>query len=104
MDGAREAKEGRGSTLQSPVVLSNSLGWPGLISEPELLSLGLEQASWVLALKGLFAEIQVSAIQGEAWACLGPLVPIPTQKSHPKNTSVLVKRGHGGLLTLGFVF
>lgn len=81
-------------------------GWPGLISEPELLSLGLEQASWVLALKDLFVEIQVSAIQGEAWVCLRPLMPIPTQKSHPhpQNTSVLAKRGHGDLLTVGFVF
>lgn len=104
MDGVRETKEGRASTLQSPVVLSNSLGWPGLTSEPQLLSLGLEQASLVLVLKGLFAEIQGSAIQGEAWACLGPLVPLLTQKSHPRDALALAKMGHGGLLTLGFVF
>lgn len=92
MDGVRETKEGRASTLQSPVVLSNSLGWPGLTSEPQLLSLGLEHASWVLVLKGLFAEIQ------------GPLVPLLTQKSHPRDALALAKMGHGGLLTLGFVF
>lgn len=84
-------------------MLSTSLGWPGLIAEPEqLLSLGLKQASRELALVCLFAEIQVSATQGEACACLGP--PVPIQKSDPQNTSVLAKRGHGGLLTLGFGF
>jgi hypothetical protein len=50
----------------------------------------------------LFAEIQVSATQGEAYACLGPLMS--TQKSDPQNNSALAKRGHGSLLTLSFVF
>lgn len=103
MGKATEAKKKDGKG-RDPVCSARPWNGLVLISEPELLCLALEQASWELALEGPFGEIQASATWGEAWVCLGPLVPTPTQEPHPQNTSLLSERGHGGLLILGFVF